>query len=116
MRGWIILAALAGGLYYLYTETDKLDEPIAETQAVLKKIERKLDSLTGTQIIRVDGRLQKLKAEMGERLSSAELSEFDAVLTDKNSVIDFKTEYCGSANATHPVFDKENLQFICDNL
>lgn len=116
MRGWIIIAALAGGLYYLYTETDKLDEPIAETQAVLKKIERKLDSLTGTQIIRVDGRLQKLKSEIGERLSAAELDEFDAVLTDKNSVLDFKAEYCSGNKNSHPVFDRENLQFICDNL
>ncbi|WP_372870759.1 hypothetical protein [Shewanella sp.] len=116
MRGWIILAVIAGGLYYLYTETDKLDEPIAETQAVLKKIERKLDSLTGTKIIRVDGQLQNLKAEIGKRLSSAELSEFDTVLTDKNSLSDFKAQYCGSASATHPVFGKENLQFICDNL
>ncbi|ABM01837.1 conserved hypothetical protein [Shewanella amazonensis SB2B] len=116
MRGWIILALIAGGLYYLYTETDKLDEPIAETQMVLKKIERKLDSLTGTQIIRVDGRLQKLKAEIGQRLTAAELSEFDAVLTDKNSVMDFKESYCEKSGVSHPVFDKENLLFICDNL
>ena len=41
MKGWIILALLAGALYYLYTETDKLDAPIAQTEAMVKKIENK---------------------------------------------------------------------------
>lgn len=37
MKGWLILALLAGALYYLYTETDKLDAPIAKTEAMVKK-------------------------------------------------------------------------------
>ncbi|QSX37253.1 hypothetical protein [Shewanella sedimentimangrovi] len=116
MKGWIILALVAGGLYYLYTETDKLDEPIAQTEEILKKIERKLDAMTSTRVIRVDRNIAKLKSELADRFTPSELSEFNSVLFNEDSLKDFKEEYCGSSNATHPIFSSENLLYLCDHL
>ncbi|QSX30072.1 hypothetical protein JYB88_18180 [Shewanella cyperi] len=116
MKGWIILALVAGGLYYLYTETDKLDEPIAQTEEILKKIERKLDAMTGTRIIRVDRNVAQLKSELASRFTPSELSEFNSVLSNRDTLEDFKEEYCGSSNATHPIFSNDNLLYLCDHL
>ncbi|MDF0536049.1 hypothetical protein KDN34_17240 [Shewanella yunxiaonensis] len=115
MRGWIILAVLAAIVYYLATKTDKLDEPIAKSEALLNKIERKLDAMTGTQIIRIDQKRAKLRSTLGERLSNAELQELNKVLESPDTFSDFKDEYCRSDVMSHPVFSKDNLQFICDN-
>ena len=116
MKGWIILAILAGVLYYLVTQTDKLDEPIAQTEALVKKIERKLDAMTSTQIIRLDQKKARLKADIAERLSASELQELDNILTTPDTLMDFKDEYCRGNVISHPVFNKDNLLFICDNL
>ena len=117
MKGWIILALLAGALYYLYTETDKLDKPIASAEELMNKIERKLDSMTGTSIIKVDRKkTASLKSAIAERLSTPELAELNQVLTSSETLVEFKAEYCISPAYSHPVFSKDNLQFICDHL
>ncbi|QSX33647.1 hypothetical protein JYB87_18390 [Shewanella avicenniae] len=116
MKGWILIAIAAGVIYYLATRTDKLDEPIAQTEAMLNKIERKLDAMTGTQIIRIDKKKAQLKASIGERLSGTELTELDSILSSADSFSEFKDEYCQANVSSHPVFSRDNLQFICDNL
>ena len=115
MRGWIILAVLAAVIYYLATKTDKLDQPIAETEALLNKIERKLDAMTGTQIIRIDQKRAKLRSSLAERLSDPELQELNRVLQTPDTFADFKDHYCKGNVVSHPVFSKDNLFFICDN-
>ncbi|MCL1076372.1 hypothetical protein [Shewanella dokdonensis] len=115
MRGWIILAVLAAVIYYLATKTDKLDQPIAKTEALLNKIEHKLDTMTGTQIIRIDQKRTKLRASLAERLSDAELQELNRVLESPDAFTDFKDKYCKGNVVSHPLFSKDNLQFICDN-
>ncbi|KFZ36125.1 hypothetical protein HR45_17815 [Shewanella mangrovi] len=116
MKGWLLIAVVVGVIYYLATRTDKLDEPIAHTEAMLNKIERKLDAMTGTQIIRIDKKKAQLRASIGERLSDAELQELDKVLSSPDSFHDFKDEYCQANVLSHPVFSRDNLEFICDNL
>lgn len=64
MKGWIILAFLCGALYYLYTETDKLDAPIAKTEEMVQKIENKVSSAMGTQIIKMDQNLTKVRKDI----------------------------------------------------
>ncbi|MFQ6372492.1 hypothetical protein [Shewanella sp. YIC-542] len=115
MRGWIILAGVGGLIYYLATQTHTLDEPIATTEVLLNKIEQRLDAMTGTQIIRMEKKHAQLKAALSERLSNAELQELNHVLESQYTVADFKAEYCRGNVLTHPVFSKDNLQFICDN-
>lgn len=116
MKGWILIAIVAGGVYYLATRTDKLDEPIAQTEVILKKIERKLDAMTGTQIIRIDKKKAHLLTSIGDRLSNAELGELDKVLSTPDGFSEFKDQYCQGNVVSHPVFSRDNLQFICDNL
>lgn len=116
MKGWIIIGLLAGAVYYFATETDKLDEPIAQTEAVIKKISRKLDSMTGTTIIKVDNTLRDLKAQLAERLNSQEVQELETVLTDTESAEDFRDQFCDAPDNKHIVFSKENLRAICDAL
>lgn len=116
MKGWIILALLAGALYYLYTETDKLDVPIAKTEAMVKKIENKVDSITGTQIIKIDHKLAKVRTDIVERLSALELNAFNQIPMTPESIADFKAHYCGTMAPEHPVFSKDNQLYLCDNL
>lgn len=116
MRGWIILGIGAGLLYYVATETNKLDEPIAKSDELLQKIERKLDSLTGTKIIRVDSRVAHLKKEIGQRMSERELLALDKILASEYALQDFKDEYCSGKAKQHGSFSKDNLFFICDRL
>ena len=116
MRGWIILGAGIGLLYYLATETDKLDEPIAQTDALLKRIERKLDSMTGTQIIRVDKNIAMFKTQIAERLTRQELAALDDILESRDTVIEFKEKYCDNSNNRFDKLSKDNQQFICDKL
>ncbi|WP_417762902.1 hypothetical protein [Shewanella sp.] len=116
MKGWILIAIAAAALYYFATRTDKLDEPIAQTEAVLKKIERKLDAMTGTQIIRIDKKKSQLLANIDDRLSGVELHETDSILSTPDAFNDFKQQYCQGNVLSHPVFSRDNLQFICDNL
>ncbi|MCH1921645.1 hypothetical protein L9G15_19750 [Shewanella sp. A3A] len=116
MKGWILIAVAAAVLYYLATKTDKLDEPIAQTEAILKKIEHKLDVMTGTQLIRIDKKKSQLLASIGDRLSSVELHELDKLLSTPDGFNDFKQQYCQGNVISHPVFSRDNLQFICDNL
>ncbi|RTR27404.1 hypothetical protein [Shewanella atlantica] len=116
MRGWIILGLGAGLLYYVATETNKLDEPIAKSDELLQKIERKLDSLTGTKIIRVDNRIAHLKKEIGQRMSERELLALDKILASEYALQDFKDEYCSGKAKQHDSFNKDNLFFICDKL
>ncbi|MGL5358450.1 MAG: hypothetical protein ACRDBI_01860 [Shewanella sp.] len=116
MKGWIILALLAGALYYLYTETDKLDAPIAKVENLATKVEHKLDSMTGTQIIKIDKKLAQARQDILERLSSTELTEFNKIPLTADAIADFKAEYCGTNATKHPVFSRDNLLYICDNL
>ncbi|MCP3129190.1 hypothetical protein [Shewanella sp. KJ2020] len=116
MKGWIILALLCGALYYLYTETDKLDAPIAKTEEVIKKVENKLDSMTGTNIIKIDQKLAKARKDILERLSAPELEEFNKLPLTPDAIADFKETYCGAKSPEHPVFSRDNRLYICDNL
>ncbi|QDE33084.1 MULTISPECIES: hypothetical protein [Shewanella] len=115
MRGWIILAIIAGGIYYFATETDKLDKPINDIKSMFNKADRKLDSMTGTKIIRVDKHIPQIKTEIYDRLSTIEIRELDGVFTSNEAISEFKNQYCHSS-ARHPVFTKDNLQFICDKI
>ncbi|MFB2760847.1 hypothetical protein ACE012_15245 [Shewanella xiamenensis] len=116
MKGWIILALLSGALYYLYTETDKLDAPIAKTEEVIQKIENKVSSAMGTQIIKIDQNLTKARKEILARLSAPEVEEFNKIPLTEEGIADFKESYCGTKATEHPIFSRDNLLFICDNL
>jgi|GEM_PF-967642 len=116
MRGWITLGLGAGLLYYVATETNKLDEPIAKSNEILQKIERKLDSITGTRVIKVDNHIAHLKKEIGERMSKRELQALDDILVSEYTLQEFKDDYCGGKTKQHDYFNKENLFFICDKL
>lgn len=116
MKGWIILALLCGALYYLYTETDKLDAPIAKTEEMVQKIESKVSSAMGTQIIKMDQNLTKVRKDILERLSAAEIEEFNKIPLTEDGIADFKESYCGTNAVEHSTFSQDNLLFICDNL
>lgn len=115
MRGWIGLAIIAGVIYYFATETDKLDKPINDIKSMFSKADQKLDSMTGTKIIKIDNQKQQVKAEIYERLSTIEIRELDGIYVNNESIAEFIDQYCHSS-ARHPVFSKENLQFICDKI
>ncbi len=115
MRGWIGLAIVAGVVYYFATETNKLDKPINDIKSMFTKADKKLDSMTGTKIIKIDKHIPQVKSEIRERLSTLELRELDGVFASNESITEFKDQYCHSS-ARHPVFTKENLQFICDKI
>ncbi|GIU48941.1 hypothetical protein TUM4438_31450 [Shewanella sairae] len=116
MKGWIILAIIGGILYYLYTETDTLDEPIAEVEGIFQQAENKLDSMTGTQIQRVDHTLDILKSDIADRLSATENQALQAISQSKQTLSEFKQDFCGSHAQKHSVFSKENQTYICDQL
>lgn len=116
MKGWIILALLCGALYYLYTETDKLDAPIAEAEEIVQKIENKVSSAMGTQIIKMDQNLTKVRKDILERLSAAEVEEFNKIPLTADGIAYFKENYCGTNAVEHPIFSQDNQLFICDNL
>ncbi len=116
MKGWILLALLCGALYYLYTETDKLDTPIAKTEEIVQKVEDKVSSMTGTQLIKIDKKLAQSRKEILERLSAPELEAFNKIPLTEDGITDFKASYCGTKAPEHPVLSKDNLLFICDNL
>jgi hypothetical protein len=115
MRGWILLALIAAGIYYTATETTKLDAPIAKVLSIFNKAEHKLDSMTGTQIIRVQKNANQVRIQIAERLSSRELTSFNQIISSQSNIEDFKDEYC-TADASHPVFSKDNLRYMCDKL
>jgi aerobic-type carbon monoxide dehydrogenase small subunit (CoxS/CutS family) len=115
MRGWILLALIGAGIYYMVTETTKLDKPIAQVIAFLEEAESKLDAMTGTKIIKVDKNAQKARATIAERLSGSELKAFEQIVTSSGNIDKFKDEYCHQ-DAGHPVFSKDNLRYICDTL
>lgn len=116
MKGWILIGLVAGVIYYFATETDKLDKPISDANGIITNLGRKLDSMTGTKIIKVDNRIKQLKAQISERLSSSEQKELDYIFNSQNNIEDFKSDFCSSSNPTHPVLSKENLAYICDSL
>lgn len=116
MRGWIILGLGAGMLYYLATETNTLDEPIAQTNAFLQQIERKLDATRGTKIIRVDNKTSQLKKEISQRMSTGELGALDDILESEYSVQSFQDDYCSGSAPRHESLSRDNLQYICDKL
>ncbi|WP_445945892.1 hypothetical protein [Shewanella sp.] len=115
MRGWILLALIGAGIYYMATETTKLDKPIAQALGFFNKAENKLDSMTGTKIIKVNKNALQVKAAIAERLSGTELKEFEQIMVSAGDIEDFKAEYCHH-DARHPVFSKDNLRFMCDKL
>ena len=116
MKGWLIIALLCGALYYLYTETDKLDAPIAKTEEMVQKIESKVSSAMGTQIIKINQNLTKARTEILERLSASEAEEFNKIPLTEDGIADFKENYCGTTATEHSIFSRDNLLFICDNL
>ncbi|QFU25053.1 hypothetical protein FM038_024995 [Shewanella eurypsychrophilus] len=116
MRGWIILGLGAGVLYYLATETNKLDEPIARTDALLVKIERKLHAMTGTKIIKVDNKVSQLKKEISSRMSTGELGALDDILESEFSVQAYKDDFCNGSAPRHESLSRDNVQYICDKL
>ncbi len=116
MKGWIILAIIGGILYYLYTETDTLDEPIAEVEGIFQQAENKLDSMTGTQIQRVDNTLDLLKSDIADRLSATENQALKAISQSNATLSEYKQDFCGSNAVKHSVFSKENQTYICDQL
>ncbi|GIU02747.1 hypothetical protein [Shewanella algidipiscicola] len=116
MRGWIILGAGAGLLYYLATETNKLDEPMAQADALMQKAERKLDSMTGTKIIKVDNHLSQLKAEIANRLNKAEQAALEDIFESEQSVMAYKQQYCGDNASRFTILSRDNQLFICDKL
>ncbi|MEZ9236349.1 MULTISPECIES: hypothetical protein [unclassified Shewanella] len=115
MRGWILIALIAGVIYYFATETDKLDEPIAEIQSVMDNADDKISSMTGTKIIRKSDKVIKIPSGVIERLSGKEVNAFKDIFTNNESVANFKSEYCGFGSK-HPIFGKDNLQLICDKI
>lgn len=116
MRGWIILGLGVGLLYYTATETNKLDEPIAQSEALLQKIEHKIQAMTGTAAIKTNDRMPKIKQEIAERLSPNELNALDNILDSKDSLGKFKAEYCSGSTLKHKSLSQENIYFICDKL
>lgn len=114
MRGWILLAIIGGTIYYFATETDKLDEPKAYIESIFSSAEKKLKSATGTKIQRIDKQVPLIKEAFYERLSTVEIRELDGTFTSPEAIIEFKEEYCNGKS--HPVFSRENLQFICDKI
>ena len=116
MRGWIILGLGVGLLYYAATETNKLDEPIAQSEALLKNIERKIHAMTGTTAIKNNDNRSQLKQEIAKRLSPRELTELDKILDSNDSLQEFKSEYCGASADKHENLSQENIYFICDKL
>jgi quinolinate synthase len=115
MRGWFLLALIGAGIYYMVTETTKLDKPIAQVLALFDKVEHKLDAMTGTKIIKVNKNAQQAKASIAERLSTAELKAFEKIVISSSNIDSFKDEYCHQ-DAGHPVFSKDNLRYMCDKL
>ncbi|MGS0682539.1 hypothetical protein ACVBIL_15425 [Shewanella sp. 125m-7] len=116
MKGWIILAIIAGIVYYLYTQTDTLDEPIAEVEGIFQQAEDKLDSMTGTQIQRADNTLNLLKTDIADRLSATEQQALQLITQSQTKLNEFKTEFCGTGANKHSAFSKENQTYICDKL
>lgn len=116
MKGWFLIALVIGVIYYLVTETDKLDQPIAQTDKLLLNIEQKIKSMTGTTLIRVDKSTQNIKQDISERMSDAELSALDSILESKETLLEFKASYCSGSDKTHAQFSKDNLYFICDKI
>ena len=116
MKGWILLALIGGVLYYLYTETDTLDEPVAEVQAIYQQAEDKLDSMTGTQLKRIDHKVDLLKTDIADRLSAAEQQALQAITQSQARLDEFKQDYCGNGADKHSSFSKENQTYICDKL
>lgn len=116
MRGWIGLAIIGGIIYYFATETNKLDEPIEYVQTMFTSADKKVSSMTGTTIQRVDHKIPIIKKKIYERLSTIEIRELDGVFIDSESIASFKEEYCSSSTGNHPVFSRDNLQFICDQI
>ncbi|MGI2001457.1 hypothetical protein [Shewanella frigidimarina] len=91
MRGWIGLAIIAGIIYYFATETDKIDKPINDIKTMFTKADKKLDSMTGTKITKIDKHIPQIKTEIYERLSTIEIRELDGVFTSNEAVSEFKT-------------------------
>ncbi|MCL1095630.1 hypothetical protein [Shewanella kaireitica] len=116
MKGWILLALIGGILYYLYTETDTLDEPVAEVQAIYQQAEDKLDSMTGTQLQRIDAKVDLLKTDIADRLSATEKQALNVITQSQAKLDDFKQHYCGNGADKHSNFSKENQTYICDKL
>lgn len=116
MKGWILIALIGGILYYLYTETDTLDEPVAEVQAIYQQAEDKLDSMTGTQMKRIDAKVDLLTTDIVERLSVTEQQALTLISQSQAKLDDYKERYCGNGAERHSSFSKENQTYLCDKL
>ncbi|WP_394390467.1 hypothetical protein [Shewanella woodyi] len=116
MRGWIILGLGVGLLYYVATETNKLDEPIAQSEAMLEETVRKIQGMTGTTAIKTNDKVPQLKREIAERLSPKELSTLDQIISSPSSLRSFKEEYCSGITPKHDSLSQENIYFVCDKL
>ena len=116
MKGWILLALIGGILYYLYTETDTLNEPVAEIQAMYKQAEDKVDSVTGTQLERIDDKVALITADIADRLSTTEQKALELITKSQEKLDEYKEQYCGNGADIHSSFSKENQTYICDKL
>lgn len=116
MKGWILIALIGGVLYYLYTKTDTLDEPIAKVQAVYQQAEEKLDSMTGTQIKHIDNKVNLLTTDIAERLSATEQQALKLISQSQEKLDDYNERYCGNSAERYTSFSKENQTYLCDKL
>ncbi|GGI88978.1 hypothetical protein GCM10007978_28330 [Shewanella hanedai] len=116
MRGWIVLGLGVGLLYYTATETNKLDETIAQSESMLHKVQSKIQDMTGTTAIKTNDRLPILTQEIAERLSPSELSALNDILDSPDSLEEFKASYCSSSTPEHKSLSQENIYFICDKI
>ncbi|MGL4474471.1 MAG: hypothetical protein ACRCT7_08450 [Shewanella sp.] len=116
MKGWIIIGTVGAALYYTATTTTLLDTPITAGKSVLQGWHSKIQSLTGTKIIKADTAFSSLKQQVEGRLSSHELKQLDTITVSPESIAQFSEQYCQSTRVAHPVISVDNVRFICDRL
>ncbi|WOT05221.1 hypothetical protein [Shewanella youngdeokensis] len=116
MKGWVLLVLIAGGIYYLYTETDTLDDPYADMQAIYEESQTKLQGMTGTQLKHIDDKVDIITTDIAERLSSTEQKALGLITQSQDKLEEYKEQFCGGGAEQHHSFSKENQMFICDHL
>ncbi|MGI2261359.1 hypothetical protein [Shewanella sp. GXUN23E] len=116
MKGWLILGILAGGIYYLYNNTDIFNEQKTEAQTQYQAFENKVKNMTSTQITRVDNQLGDIRANFRKRMNKAEQAELELITSSRETISDFKDNFCTESVPSHPVFSRENTRALCDLL
>ena len=116
MKGWLILGLLIGGAYYLYNNTDFFDEQKAEAQTQYNQLQSKVKSMTGTQVIKSNDWIGGIKNQFKDRMSKSEFEELELIISGRETISDFKDNFCEDSVPTHPVFSRENTRLLCDTL